>query len=165
MQELAVGPQDPFKETELKASSQDKNYQALIMAPLVSREWLLPHLEQPGLFLPASTRKGMFLTPHPTPIGPYMPPANQQVYLKTPLSPTNQQFSRCILRPLFSPGYKNRHKRMLRDSLIIRKCSHCAAVSLISINSSFSSPPYAGKLYFPPVWDHRISHLQWRAEP
>jgi len=35
--------------------------------------------------------------------GLYKLPTNQQVYHKTPLSPTNQQVSRYILRPLLSP--------------------------------------------------------------
>ena len=48
-----VGLQGLFKETELRASGQDKNYQTLIMAPPVSTECSLSHLEQPGLLLPA----------------------------------------------------------------------------------------------------------------
>ena len=66
----------------------------------------LNHLAYSPLPLPT---KGMWPTPHPTPIGPFSPPSNQQVYLKTPLSPTNRQVSGCILKPLPSLGYKNRH--------------------------------------------------------
>ena len=43
MSDPTVRLQDLFKETELKASGQDKNYWTL-NAP--------PHLEQPGLLLP-----------------------------------------------------------------------------------------------------------------
>ena len=86
----------------------------------------LPHPEQPGPHLPAPTRKGMWPTPHPTPIG-------------GPLSPTHQQVSRCILRPLLSLGYKNRHNHTPRVS------SPCSAesrptgltLSLASINLPF----------------------------
>ena len=98
-----MGLQGPFKEIEIKASGQDKNYQTLTIAPPISLSCPLPHLELPGLLLPAPYQEPYVATPHPAPIGPYMPPTNQQVYRKTPLSPTNQQVSRCILSPLHSP--------------------------------------------------------------
>ena len=62
-----VGLQAPFKEIELKAFGQDKNDQTRIIAPPISMKCPLPDLEQPGLLLPAPTRKGMWPTPYPTP--------------------------------------------------------------------------------------------------
>ena len=59
-----------------------------------------------------------------------MPPTNQQVYQKTPLSPTNPQVSRCILRPALSMGCKNRQDHVLRRS------SHCAC-SISNLHKSF----------------------------
>ena len=46
-------------------------------------------------------------SPHPY-RGLICPQPAVSVCPKTPLPPTNQQVSRCILRPLLSPGYKNR---------------------------------------------------------
>ena len=102
-----VGLQGPFKEIELKASGQDKNHQSLSLSH--PSHCLPPSPTLSNLaysFLPP-TRKGMWPTPHPTPTGSHMTSTNQQVHCKTPLSPTSQQVSRCILRPLLSLGYKN----------------------------------------------------------
>ena len=73
--------------------------------------------------------------------GRYIPPSpsNQQVNPKTLLSPTNQQVSRCISRPLLSLGYKNRHDHVLTVSSPWLSGSHPVAWAafLVSINSSF----------------------------
>ena len=110
-----------------------------------------PTFEQPCLLLPAPTRKGMWPTSHPAPIGALQAPTNHQVYPKTPLSPTSQQVSRCIIRPLLSLGYKNRHDHApgVGSPRSSGSCPAMLAAPLISINSSFTSPCYeSGKLFF-----------------
>ena len=117
-----------------------------------------PTFEQPCLLLPAPTRKGMWPTSHPAPIGALQAPTNHQVYPKTPLSPTSQQVSRCIIRPLLSLGYKNRHDHApgVGSPRSSGSCPAMLAAPLISINSSFTSPCYeSGKLFFwPACTDH-----------
>ena len=87
-----------------------------------------------------------------------MPLTNQQVYLKTPLSPTNKQVSRCIARPLFSLGYKNSHDHLPWVGSPWSSGNRPAELaSFISINSSFSSPCYAGKFFSNPrAWNKTI---------
>ena len=105
----------------------------------------LNHLAYSPLPLPT---KGMWPTPHPTPLGPFSPPSNQQVYLKTPLSPTSRQVSGCILKPLPSLGYKNRHDHVPGvDSPWLSGSRSTELASLISINTSFFSTHYAGKFF------------------
>ena len=89
----------------------------------------------------------MWPTPHPAPLGPYTPPTNQQVYLKTPLSPVNQQVSWCILRARLSLGYKNRHTHRLRvvSPSSSASCPTVLIAFLFSINSSFFSPQYKSR--------------------
>ena len=125
----SVWLQGLFRETELKASGQDKNDETLIIAHP-------SHCNAPShslsslacSFLPP-TRKDRWPTPHTTPIGALYAPTNQQVYLKTPVFPINQRVSRCILRPLLSPGYKNTHDHTFCGgiSLIVRKSSCCSS--------------------------------------
>ena len=59
-----VGLHGLFKDIELEATGQDKNYQTLIITPSVVPP---PLPEQLGLLLPAPTRKGMWPTPYPAP--------------------------------------------------------------------------------------------------
>ena len=82
-------------------------------------------------------------TPHPTPMGALYTPTNRQVYPKTPLSPTNKQVSRCIVRPRLSPGYKKQ----------TGSCPlHWQRLSLLTISSFFSLPRYEpGKFFFQPA--------------
>ena len=64
-----------------------------------------------------------------------MPPTNQQVYPKIPFVPTNQQVSRCVVRPLLSLwAIKTDVPAQCRLSLIIRKLSHMLEALLISVN-------------------------------
>ena len=86
----------------------------------------------------------MWSIPHPAPIGVYAL-TNQQVYCKTPLSPTNQQVSSCILIPLLSPwAIKTDTTRLLGSAFPDhQEVVLLHAVSLTSINSSFSLPCYA----------------------
>ena len=92
---------------------------------------------------------GLCLTP---PLqGHYTPLTNQQVYHKTAFSPTIQQVTRCILRPLLSSWVvKTRQYHMLRvgSPWLSESGPTMQTASLILINSSFSSPGYAGKRFF-----------------
>ena len=85
-------------------------------------------------FLPPSMRP----TSYSTPIKLYKPPANQQVYCKTPLSPTNQLVSRCIRRSLLSPWATKTDITMCPGlfSLIIRGSSCCTS-SISHLNKLF----------------------------
>ena len=98
---------------------------------------LLGKIYDPLLTIP---HRGLIHTPYT----PHTHPTNQQVYHETSLSPTNEQVSRCIARPLLSLGYKNIHDNTTRVGSPWLSGSHPAvlAESLISINSSFSSPHY-----------------------
>ena len=81
----------------------------------------------------------MWPTPHPTPLGPYSPPTNQQVYLKTPLPhPTNQQVSSGMARPLLSLGYTDRHDHTLEVISPSSSGSCPAALVMSLVVNSFS---------------------------
>ena len=71
---LCVGLQGPFKEAELKASGQDRNYHTLITAPSSHHNAPSPTLSNLAYSFLPSTRKGMWPSPHPTSTGPlYVP--------------------------------------------------------------------------------------------
>ena len=140
------------------ASGQDKNYYILSSPHLSRCNAPSSTLSDQAYSFLAPTRKGMCPTPHPTSIGPYTPPTNQQVYHKTPLSPTNQQVSRCIVR-LPSLGYKNRHDQALSISSLRSSgsCPAMPAAPLFSINSSFH-PDMSPEILLP-ACVHRLQHV------
>ena len=77
-----VGLQAPFKEIELKASGQDKNYQTLIITlpvSLIFPQWSFPTLSKLAYSFLPPTRKGTWLTPHPTPMGSSYTPNQPEV--------------------------------------------------------------------------------------
>ena len=71
--------------------------------------------------------------------GPYLLPTYRKVYLRTPLSPTHLQVSRCTARSLLSLGYENRHDLTPRVGSPQSSWSRptVLAASLISINFFF----------------------------
>ena len=91
-------------------------------------------------FLPP-TRKGMWPTLHPPLRCLICPQPTSKCIVKAPISPTNQQVSKCTLRPLLSLSYKNIHDHLLRGGSPSSSGSWLTApaASLI-LNSSFSSP-------------------------
>ena len=111
-----MGLQGPFKMLyknvstvllECKASGQDKNDQSLITIPPVPLYCPLPTLR--NLATPSCALLGKVCGPLLTP--PHrglIRPQPTSKYILRPLSPTNQQVSRCILRHLVSLGYKHR---------------------------------------------------------
>ena len=80
-----------------------------------------------------------------------MSSTNQQIYPKIPLSPTNQQVRRCIIRPLLSLGYKN----------TLGVSSPLSSVSCPTIQATLLSQ----KLYlsFYPAMSLEISFSDWQA--
>ena len=96
--ELSVGTSRPLRETELKASGQDKASPDPISTPPVSLQCPSPTLS--NLALPAPTRKGRW--PHFSPCpyrGLVCPQPTSECILRPSLSPTLQPGSRCLRRP------------------------------------------------------------------
>ena len=76
----AVGFQGPFKETELKASGQQRITRPLSPPHLSHCNAPFQTLSNLAYFFLPPTRKGMWPTPHSTSMGPYTPPTKEQIY-------------------------------------------------------------------------------------
>ena len=106
---LCVGLQGPFKEAELKASGLEQELPGpyhrptnliVMLPPPPWATWPTPSCPLLGKLC------GSFLTCSYRDLDASNQPASVS---KTLLSSTNQQASRCILRPHLSLGYKKRH--------------------------------------------------------
>ena len=136
VKQLSVGLKGPFKEIELKELPEPYHHPCLIVIP--------PPLLWATRHIPSYPLLGKLCGPllAQSLWGPYTPPSKQQV-------------CRCIARALLSLGYKNRHEHRISSPWLSGSYAAVLAASLISINSSFSSPRYAGKFFF---WPACINH-------
>lgn len=107
----SVGTSRPLRETELKASGQDKASPDPCQHPTVSLQCPSPTLS--NLALPAPTRKGRW--PHFSPCsyrGLVCPQPTSECVLRPSLSPPHQLVSRCLRRPRL-PGLQRQTRSIL----------------------------------------------------